>query len=411
MNLSAVAMAASLRTAPMPGRRRVLHLLDPSHAGEEGCLGCVALQREAAAWQEVWLVGSSADERLAASVGVRIDGRVTVRRGLAELGTGPLRRLMADRVRAGVGPDVVHCWSIEGLSLARAAFGPEAARAAVLPHGPTAGRGQGPDELRVDAAMSGAEVACWSRSLAERWSAVRVEAATCDVPRLEVDGWEHRRAQTRSALGIGQDELVVLHAGDPVRTLDAKAFAVFMGTLRFGGARAVGLMPAAGSSQRRAARYVRALGRTFELVRYDGPQSGAMPAADLVLWGLDGATSALAADRPMGGVVLAATACAAGIPVIAQDCGVSREVLGARPELLCGSLIFVDVARPMLPLALDSARRAATGGTLRDDWRTRSARSAFVGQVGVLWERAITGGTSSGYGVDVEAAVMAVNDG
>jgi len=410
VNLSAVAIAASLRTAPMPGRRRVLHLLDPAHAGEEGCLACAALQRDGAAWQEVWLVGSSADERLAAGVGVRLDGRLTVRRWLAELGVSALRRLMADRVRAGVAPDVVHCWSVEGLSLARAAFGPDVARAAVLPHGPAAGRGLGPDELRVDAAMRGAEVACWSGALAERWRAVRVDAAVVDVPRLGVDGWNRRRAEARASLGIGDDELVVLLAGDPARTLDTKAFSVFMGTLRFGGARAVGLMPAAGSSHRRAARYVRALGRTFDMVRFHGPQIGALPAADLVLWGLDEATSRLVSDRPMGGVLLAATACAAGVPVISLDCGVSREVLGVRPELLCGSLIFVDVARPLLPLALDARRRPETGAALREVWGVRLARSAFAGQVGLLWERAITGRLEPISEVNLEAAVMAVND-
>lgn len=380
---------APLRTAPLAGRQRIVHLLDPRHAGEEACLACMAACRDAEAWQDVWLIGDSEDERTLEAIGLRVDCRIGLHRALPELGVRPLRRLLDDRKRAGLGPDVIHCWSVEGLSLARAAFGREVPRTGLLCHGPARGRGSGIDEPRVNAAFEGVLLATFSREIAALWAPLHVTmGAVLDRPDPPLPEWEQDRVLSRAALDIAPDETAVMLLADPASNADAKQFTVMLGTLRLGGSRVIGMAPMGAMQARRAARYMKAFGRVFEVTTWAGPAVRALPAADIVLWGLDPALAATVEGRSLGGSLLASIASARGLPVIAMDHPLSREVLGAAPACLCDSLLFVDVSRTLLPWALDRAVAHAAAGPAVKANRNALAASAFGAQIGILWQRA-----------------------
>jgi hypothetical protein len=340
----------------------LVHLLRPGASGQDELLACRAACEIPNVHHLVWLIGNTRDERDARSLGLRISARFSPR--AANL--GPIARLVrpggammphANRLDASA---QVLCWGTPTLDIARALRIPIAA--AVLL--------DSRDIRTTDLHRTPAIAFCNAIASAWRTHGHQVAVLTPPYDLLSDGEWLARRQDTRTALRIGADEVVISLLSDPVRDGDARRFAWVTGLLQVAGIRAVGICAHASSQLQRAARYIRLHGRHWEVIAFDGPPAAALPAADLVMWNVDPSRVAgmdVPPRGPAGGAGLLSAMMAArhGVPVFSPIDPASDEFLGTiAPELLATAATMPALGACAVPLLSDPHRRAAVGQRL-----------------------------------------------
>lgn len=307
--------------SPQPALR-ALHLLEPC-AGDEAILACAAAVAIPAVTHRVWIIGSGGCARRAEALGVPIDGRVAPALGRPELALFKLRRLMDDRDRElpeGTWADVVQCYSVGTLGLARLAVGKrKPPRIGVLSR-PPVGRSPGARErfalhdatlLVFDHATRDAyaEAASARRGGAYLRDNIRLCAAPGVMPRSALA----RRDEIRASLGIEPEHRAVVFLADPAGAGDAMRMAFTLGLCFVRGQRTVGVLPRGCTHARRAARFVRTHGRSWGLVFSDLPMTDLIAGADAGVWDAGEPSLGPGSSGPM----LLRSALAGGLPIVA----------------------------------------------------------------------------------------------
>ncbi|MBX3357668.1 MAG: glycosyltransferase [Phycisphaeraceae bacterium] len=351
---------------------RILHLVEPL-AGDEPLLACREVIRTPGHRHSIWLVGSSRCERRARDAGLTTTDRLPRPAGLAELAAPAMRALLAQRTQQWNGqPDIIQCWSVSSLALARLAMGNRVPRVAAVFSLPAANLSF-IASARLRYAISGSAGAptllvpsvdtrdAWMRAGA---SDVRIAALPTLTP--------HRRDpvdSTRRHLLACDDPAagkVVLLIADPPEAGDARAFGFLSGLLHVAGFRVCCVVPTRTGRSRRAAVFTAAFDRRWGLVNWPGPIDTLLAAADLVLWTKPAA----------GGAAMATTASRMGIPVVAFDCDLSRAALapaGAPPAHVS---LTLDLS-PTTAAAWAVHQLSGRPGTQPP--HTPEARAAFTG--------------------------------
>jgi hypothetical protein len=342
---------------------RIVHLIDPSSAGHDALRACAACLMMRDVDQQVWLVGSSEDERTALRLGVDTTDRVGLTLGVAALTARRVRELARVRLRSGdVARTIVQCWSVRTVRLAQRALEQSVSIQLTLATGPDA-------HERTSSArrlgLEGVAVRVIGAALAELWRQRGVDVVdVLDWPRAAPAQTMTREA-LRAELRLREDEFAILLLGDPPASCDARHFAGALSLLNLAAVRVVGLVPSGASEVRRAARFYQRFHRAWEGISFDGPASLAIPAADLVLWDVDPARAARISGQPMGGQLGALEAMRAGVPIVAARSALSESLLLAQ----AGACLAERTALPalgerILNLALDRQLHRATAQAL-----------------------------------------------
>jgi hypothetical protein len=354
---------------------RILHLVEASgrapDAGEEALLACRALLESpggASAHHDVWLIGTESDEARARRAGLRVERLVSPVLGVPELSWRGCRRAARTLAR----PDVVVGWSVGAMALGRLCFG-GVPRVGVMIRGPWASAGWTagvrsrmgfPGATTV--ALSEADGAAWRIAGADDVRTAQYVPALPDEETLAAS----RRA-ARERLDLDEADVAVLLLADPPGAADVRRFTFTMGLIYTMGGRVVGLTPRWGAGdrtpvalqqRRRAARLVRAHGRRWGMIEWEGSMEDLLAACDLAVCDLRTRRAAEGGPELSAGPVMIACACTRGVPVIAPVIEAAERIraLGwsivpARGEGTSG------LAGAMLPLIDDPAvRRGAS---------------------------------------------------
>lgn len=376
---------------------RVLHLLDPAHCADEGLLACAAAMRSIpAAQHHAWIVGSEADEQRCWALGILTTDRVPARRSIVP-GCDPdiigLGRLRAARERAGSpAPDLVQCWSLDGLHLARAIFGlgPGApARCAVVARPPRAPqRSLPPDSdlatgrevlIAYDHPTRHALAPLLSRdggSHADRWlPAIRSIAAPAFEPGgpITID-----RAALRDSLGLKPGEIAIALLADPPSRADAHRISFALGVLRAVGHRTVLLLRRGATLERRAAAYVAAHSRRWGLTIADLSLPQLAIAADLAI--IDDAPSPNGSTTPSCGPVAASLALCMALPIVTFP-----GVLPGWPVLAAPSSALGRLAVPISSYLENPQIRIDFAASARSFCDRTRAASSFQHTLAAIW--------------------------
>lgn len=373
---------------------RILHLLDPAHCGDEGLLCAAGLMRGSGAYpthHEAWLLGGEHDERRAWSLGIPTTDRIHPRAHADAL--PGLRRLWAAR-RAASAPDIVQCYSLHALRLARAVFG--VARVALITRPPLDARTFTPaSDLEL---ASGREVIAafdeaTRRSLAPLVGVGGHQDAARWLPTirlLEPPAFGHGgpvavdRAAIRESLGLDPADVAIAWLADPPAAIDAAHVAYSGAVLHATGHRAVSLVRRGARDERRAAAYLRTHARRWGMLLVDCSLPELLGAADVCVV----ETSPAAATHPRltpCGPVAASLALSMGVPIAAargtflteagSDWPAQPAISGAPGRIAVPIAAILEVAS--LRIGLASAARAwcdraraldAFGTTLYDLW-------------------------------------------
>lgn len=374
---------------------RVLHLLDPRD-GDEPALACRAAMGIEGVTHDLWLVTDSAGEERAVALGLGTTDRVPARPGLSGATARAMRRLLENRYDdAGLPtPDLVHCWSVGMLGVARAAFGKRTIpRCAVLTRTPlplpAAGRWLA--RRRIERALDDTTLLALDPTIREAWApaasvgrgGVRMldNIRLCEPPTGAPSGDPHARARARAALGIADDALAVVLLADPPAAADALRFVFLVGLIHCAGIRVVALARSGHRGERRAARFVAGHSRRWGLVVSDRPITQLIDAADIAVWdtGEHGV--------PSSGPTLIREAMARGVPVAAAWRPMAERALGPlAPDCVAASDTPQLVAGRIHALASDAAlrRRVAEDGRLFAAECVR--RDLFRATLRALWE-------------------------
>ncbi|MGD9688741.1 MAG: hypothetical protein AB7K52_02730 [Phycisphaerales bacterium] len=344
-----------------------LHVIDPFTAGEGALLAAAVATRSSHARHRAWILGSSSDLRHARRAGLPDPVGVTFSLGAPMTALRSIWRL---RQALPAPPETIIAWSPLSLSLALAAWrSPVAPRApisfvGIMPVGPAAaGRGF-LARRRLALALRRATIVPLGDALQSAWSAavgVGVTALPTPVAPLGISP-DSRRA-LRDELRIAPDELAVLLLSDPPSHADGRHFTQSIGMARLCDLPVVGMMHRDVPDWPRALTFVRTHCHEWDMLRIDGPLSLALHAADLCVWD--------PADRPGSpgasaqGPVLALAAAAAGIPVVAPDSPISREILAPVADSCLAPGWQERQIAGRLTALVDPAVRAAIADRLR----------------------------------------------
>ena len=290
---------------------RVLHLLAPASAGDEGVLACAASMHSTPEHlHRVLLIGGSAEERRTWSLGVHTTDRVQPLLRSAARSARRARMWMDATRTSGFEPTIVQSWCGDSALLGERLGGllVSAMRSATLLRVPSEGL---LTELQACAVRTRFSVynPGMRRVLARAWGRDGAGVRVLDP------GAEHAaisapdRGDARAELGVeDEDKVIALVCHDPLRT-DAMNFAFVLGLLYVAGQRVVGQMPQDARNHRRAARFVRAHARRWGAVMPGGSLTQTVAAADAVVFD-DGGLNV------MPGPWMRAVAACAGVPLI-----------------------------------------------------------------------------------------------
>ncbi len=311
---------------------RILHLLDPSHCADEGLLACAAAHRSiTSARHHTWIIGTQADEDRCWSHGLLTTDRVLPRRSLP-LTRDPvvlaIRRLRGARERAGaLTPDLIQCWSLDAMHIARAAFGTgpgSPARCAVIARPPIAPqRSHASDSdlatgrevlLAYDHATRTALAPLLSRhgnDAADRWlPTIRL----ISPPAFERGGpITMDRVALRASLALKPADIVISLLADPPSLADAHRLCFAIGVLRAVGHRTVLLLRRGARHDRRAVAYLTAHSRRWGMVIANLSLAQLAIAADLAV--IDNIPNPDGTTFPTCGPVGASLALSIGLPI------------------------------------------------------------------------------------------------
>ncbi len=380
--------------------------------GDEGLLACAASLFIDAS-HECWLIATAAQERRAWDLGINTTERVTPRLRVRLIRDGTIAALKRLRdARASWEPELIQCWSLDAMHLARRVFGcgPGApARCAVVLRPPGIGGGGGVGGAQRSApadsdlatgrevlvAMDGPTRAAIAPLIsragaieAARWLAtIRLVDPPCFAQGgpVAID-----RAALRTSLGIQQGETVVSTLADPPSLGDANRMAFASGMAMATGHRTISLIRRGAKGDRRAVRYVRSHGHRWGLV-----------VANLSLPEMLACSDMTVIDAPDGvpscGPVAASLALSMAVPIVAFP-----GVLPGWPVLHGPSM---SVGRLAVPIAqiLESSQTRVEMAALARSWCDHArASKGFHGTLAAIWREQLNVPVSS---VDVPHVV------
>lgn len=328
---------------------RVLHLLDES-ADWPGVHGAASLAAHSAGVHACVLIGGGALPQFAAGLGLKAD-RIP-RASTAS----PLRRLMAHRPK----PGMVHAWSVKSAALAASVF-PDIPAVLTLWQRPRALGWL--DRRRAETAFGHCRrVMMTSSSLAGEYSAALGRPVNASVVELPVEAGRidaKVRERVRSDWGVTPDTTVLAMIADPAASVDGRMVGYQAGVLSIAGRRSAAVMPSRARDVERARRFRgHHRDREWEVVVEDRPIWQWLPGCDVCVWIEDGAARTgyrLMRERPAClGIGWAA---AAGVPVVAEDHAMPRELLGPRGAAYVAPGNRLDLNRGLLRLIDDQTWR------------------------------------------------------
>lgn len=320
----------------------VLHLLNLRQDGDEPVLACRAALNVGDVEHRVIGLGSAADGDRAERLGVLIDDLVTPPGPAAEFGARRLRRLLAERDgRGAIRPwaDLVQCWSMGTLGLARLIYGsrtPPRAGALMRPPSPRAGASS-LGLARARYALHYATLFAFDRAVRAAWAGPASARRGGDLleqnirilqsPHRSGDRLtEESRERDRARLGFEREDVVVALLADPPPAADCQRFAFILGLMHTTGRRVAGLVPGGAGHLTRARRFVRLHGSAWGLRSCPIPMLDALNACDFAVWDAVGAGGG---QDGSCGVPMLRSAMAAGLPIAAGRHPTSEAALGS----------------------------------------------------------------------------------
>jgi hypothetical protein len=374
---------------------RILHLVDggramahgaaeyaPRSADDDVARAAACVRDLAPGRHTVCFLGPAWARRRAVSRGLRIDAAISPPLSRTPLARRTLR-LLIDRI----GPfDLVQAWSSDGVGLARRVFGPG------TPIVWASLAGEHTEVLRRwSRAAAAAEtdgpadaiVACAEGS----WRP-RVISAPPPVPICQTDPL--LRARVREEFRVEDDQAAVLLLGDAPHA-SASRFAFALGLACYAGDRVVGIVPAAAADLPRARRLHHKLAREVRLVSSSRPRAQLLAGSDLAVWEGGGPAPGWVADeQPLPAIVPIAEALAAGVPVVAPNWEMLRDLFApaARVECLGLTATSPEIARKLIPLIEHHRRALELGAACRAHLACVDPQRAFVQRTLQAWQTA-----------------------
>lgn len=379
---------------------RIVHLLDPEYCGEEGILACSRAITIPDIRHSVWIIGDSASERRVNALGITTPDRVNTRRdwlGRADplACSRGVRKLAAARFSSDGVPDIICCWSVQGLALARAAIGRRRPwRVGVLTRPPIGDLDAGSLRRTAEYGLHDATAVALSRSIADAYAgAVSVRRGGIllrdNIREIEPPAFPHggpadwHRNAVRTRLGLEESDVVLGLLADPAGAGDAVRLIFNVGLCYTMGRRLVGLVPKHASNTRRASRFVRAHGRRWGLCVADAPITDIIAASDLCA--VDAAPQSHGIVTSSGPTAIS-LAMAMGVPVVAMPRAVLRRGDEFPPPIpLAASDDPNRLTIPTLRLLEDAGKRAEVAAEQRA-WCDRArARDDFRQTLGAVF--------------------------
>lgn len=374
---------------------RVIHIVEPTGAGDAPLIACRAALGAERAEHEVWIIGGTADEARASALGLPCDHRIPAPLGRTRLAARRLAahaRALAQRRLAS--PLIVQCWSPGALAAAHPLRGQADAVALAAARGPG---GQAPSRI-VPGVVPDTQLPPFRPRLvtaigiaaAGQWRSAGYRTAQTPLP---IDPAPEpidpaRRASLRRSLGIRDSDAAILMLADPPGRGDAQRMAIITGLTHVVAAGVTGVLPVGAAADRRAARYVQALGRRWGFVRTCLSVEDAAAVCDVGL--CDGAGwnagTGLSPDCACSALTLAA-ACARGLPIVAVKTPETLEVLGDSWPYLAREPTSVQLTSNLLDLITDSMRRRSASDEALSRARSVCDARAYRETLTRLWQR------------------------
>lgn len=281
-----------------------LHVIEEGWAATEALAGARAFASHHPC--DVLLLGGSSLERRASELGVPTTDRIAPPGRLPCFAVSGLRNYLSDRGR----PDKVFCWST---GAAKAIERADRRLAPILM------------ETCIGSSPRGGRLR-WPRPAAERRTAERVR-------------W-------RAALGVGDDELLVVPLASADSAIDVWKFQYIFSLLETAGVEVAAVAPRAGRRVRRARRSQRMGLRPLCLRWTKVPLARAVESADLGVWLAESVT-------PRWSIT---TAQSAGIPVLCERVAGIEGVLPPCGGCAVAPGVPTEMARVIMELADDPTR-------------------------------------------------------
>lgn len=329
-----------------------------------------------------------------AGPGLRLRGSLGAPRRFPPLAARGLRAFLRGRGAAG-GWDVVHAWSLSAGALAAA--GARGVPVVVSVVDDPAGRRPGP-LLRFAArrvSRGAAAVLPASEAVRASCAALGVHTDRLEVtpPGVDPAALRVERRAVREAWGVEDSAFVVGLLVEPVPLGHAWAAGDAVGRLALTGRNSRVVVPAEPADRPGAAAWLRPLALARIVIVDDAITrpwrvAAGLDAALVVTAGRPGqgrAAAARGAVRPVPGVLPALWAMAAGVPVVAEDSPVTREIAEgcAGPLLAPGDVN--GAAQHLLRLATDRSRAAEIGAAGRALVERRFSLPAFAGRLAEVY--------------------------
>lgn len=353
---------------------RVLHLIDAPNSGWSAfdALSALVAAPTPALRHTIALLGGASADRLALQSGLKCDLRIAPPLGRATLAAPRLRSML----RGLEDHDVVHAWSPESLALAGMVC-PRLPRCATLSTLPS----QCPWSIQrlatLRAARAASRLMATSRFVLDAWEATvrgrrrQVETSLLPLPITIPPCDPAARKALRARWGVSDDVVVILAVGEPEERIDARWFTFRAGVLAVAGIPAAVVVPSRSDGLERALRYTERHHHAWPIFVDDAPLPTLMHGCDIAIWhaGPYGARTEVFGAH---GLALCA---AAGLPCVAEDHPLSREVAASVSQVRivpCADSVATSRALFETVDALRAAGpRTAAATSTTDAWRAR----------------------------------------